>query len=158
MMAVARLVTTAENGSVRQVFKHILVAYDGSEGAKLALRRACGLAGELQADVCAISVEGRLPRYAATIGEVDEADRERHDYFARLQQEAQRLAADQGIQLGTQVVPGPAAETIVEFAREGSYDLIVMGHKGHSRLHEYLVGATTDRVAHLAPCSVLIVR
>ncbi|HCG00302.1 MAG TPA: hypothetical protein DEV93_07125 [Chloroflexi bacterium] len=64
------------------MFKHILVAYDGSEGSKLALRRACALARELEANVCAISVEGRLPRYAATIGEVDEVERERRDYFS----------------------------------------------------------------------------
>jgi nucleotide-binding universal stress UspA family protein len=140
------------------MFKHILVAYDGSEGSKLALRRACALARELEAKVCAISVEGRLPRYAATIGEVDEVEKERHDYFSTLQREARRLATDCGIDLGTEVAPGPPAETIVEYARAGGYDLIVMGHKGHSRLHEYLVGATTDRVAHLAPCSVLIVR
>ena len=32
------------------------------------------------------------------------------------------------------------------------------GGREGSRVHEYLVGATTDRVAHLAPCSVLVVR
>jgi nucleotide-binding universal stress UspA family protein len=140
------------------MFKRILVAYDGSEGAKKALKTALVMAREFEAEVCAVSVEGKLPRYAATIGEVEEVERERHAYFDQIQLEAKRMAQEQQVQLGTMVEPGPPAETIVKCAREGSYDLIVMGHKGHSRLHEYLVGATTDRVAHLAPVSVLIVR
>jgi nucleotide-binding universal stress UspA family protein len=103
-------------------------------------------------------VEGKLPRYAATLGEVDEVERERHQYFDRIQAEATQIAVEHGVKLGTVVAPGSPAETIVKTARDGKYDLIVMGHKGYSRVHQYLVGATTDRVSHLASCSVLIVR
>lgn len=140
------------------MFKRILIAYDGSPGSKQALLSALGIARKFEAGICAISVEGRLPRYAATLGEVEEVEHERRVYFDGVQTEACRLAEEQGVKLETIVAPGAPAETIVKYAREGEYDLIVMGHKGHSRLHEYLVGATTDRVAHLAPCSVLIVR
>lgn len=140
------------------MFKRILVAYDGSDGSKLALRTGLAIGQDFNAEVCAISVEGKLPRFAATLGEVDEVERERHQYYDRIQNEAHHMADEQGMKLGTVVAPGSLAETIVKTAREGEYDLIVMGHKGHSRVHEYLVGATTDRVAHLAPCSVLIVR
>ena len=140
------------------MFKRILVAYDGSEGSKLALLTALTLGKELGSEICAISVEGKLPRYAATLGEVDEVEQERHAYYDRIQSEAVQLANRHDVNLGTIVAPGSPAETIVKYAQEGDYDIIVTGHKGHSRLHEYLVGATTDRVAHLAPCSVLIVR
>jgi nucleotide-binding universal stress UspA family protein len=140
------------------MFGRILVAYDGSEGSKTALLTAITLGKSMRSDICVVSVEGKLPRYAATLGEIDEVERERHQFYDRIQEEAKQAAKAQGIKLGTIVAPGPAAETIVKCAREGNYDLIVMGHKGHSRQHEYLVGATTDRVAHLAPCSVLIVR
>jgi nucleotide-binding universal stress UspA family protein len=140
------------------VFKRILVAYDGSDGSRQALRTALSIAKEFGAAICAVSVEGKLPRYAATLGEVEEVEHERHQYYDRVQGEAKQLASEYGVELGTVVAPGSPPETIVRCAREGEYDLIVMGHKGHSRLHEYLVGATTDRVAHLAPCSVLIVR
>jgi nucleotide-binding universal stress UspA family protein len=145
-------------GYEAQMFKRILVAYDGSEGSKDALRAGLAMGQDFNAEVCAISVEGKLPRYAATLGEVDEVERERHQYFDRIQAEATQIADEHGVKLGTVVAPGAPAETIVKTAREGKYDLIVMGHKGHSRVHEYLVGATTDRVSHLAPCSVLIVR
>lgn len=140
------------------MFRRILVAYDGSQCSKQALLTALQIGKEFGASICALSVEGKLPRYAATLGEVEEVDRERREYYEHLQGEAKLVAQEQGVELGTLVAPGNPAETIVKHAREGEYDLIVMGHKGHSRLHEYLVGATTDRVAHLAPCSVLIVR
>jgi nucleotide-binding universal stress UspA family protein len=140
------------------MYKRILVAYDGSPGARDALLSALALARGFGSEVCALSVEGKLPRYAATVGEIEEVDRERREYFEQLQAEAQRIAQDQGLSLRTFVAPGPPAETIVKYARDGKYSLIVMGHKGHSRLHNYLIGATTDRVTHLAPCSVLIVR
>jgi nucleotide-binding universal stress UspA family protein len=102
-------------------------------------------------------VEGKLPRYAATLGEVEEVERERHEYYDRIQSEAKAIAQQHEVDLDLIVAPGSPAEVIVRSARDGNYDLIVLGHKGHSRLHEYLVGATTDRVAHLAPCAVLIV-
>jgi nucleotide-binding universal stress UspA family protein len=140
------------------MFKRILVAYDGSESAKRALSRACALTQQFGSTLCVLSVEGKLPRYAATVGEVDEVEHERRVYFAQLQDVAKQDAEEWGVSLTTEVCPGAPAETIVRFARDGAYDLIVMGYKGHSRLHEYLVGATTTRVLHLAPCSVLIVR
>jgi nucleotide-binding universal stress UspA family protein len=62
--------------------------------------------------------------------------------FDRVQAEAIEIAGEHGVKLGTVVAPGSPAETIVKTARAGKYDLIVMGHKGHSRVHEYLVGAT----------------
>jgi len=140
------------------MFGRILVAYDGSEGARKALLTAIAVGKEFGSHICVLSVEGKLPRYAATLGEVEEVERERHEYYDRIQAEAKAVAETHGVELGTVVAPGPPAETIVKCAREGRCDLIVMGHKGHSRLHDYLVGATTDRVSHLAPCSVLIVR
>lgn len=139
------------------MFKRILVGYDGSDGSKRALMTALALGRQFDSQICAVSVEGKLPRYAATLGEVEEVEQERHEYYDGIQSEARQIAATYGVELGTVVAPGAPAETIVKTAREGGYNLIVMGHKGHSRLHEYLVGATADRVAHLAPCAVLIV-
>ena len=55
------------------MFKRILVAYDGSEGARAALRMGIGLAKSPGTELYSISVEEHLPRYAATIGEVEDA-------------------------------------------------------------------------------------
>jgi nucleotide-binding universal stress UspA family protein len=36
--------------------------------------------------------------------------------------------------------------------------LIVLGHTGHSRLHNIFLGSTADRVVERAHCPVLVVR
>lgn len=47
---------------------------------------------------------------------------------------------------------------ILDTASELDTDLIVIGDKGESSIKRFLIGSTTWRVAHHAPCSVLIVR
>ena len=49
---------------------------------------------------------------------------------------------------------GDATEQLIELAREESADLIVVGNRGMGR--RSLLGAVPSRVAHRAPCSVLI--
>ncbi len=53
-------------------FTSLLVAVDGSEASNRALEKALELAGLTGASVTALAVEGPLPAYAATIGEVEE--------------------------------------------------------------------------------------
>jgi nucleotide-binding universal stress UspA family protein len=138
-------------------FERILVAIDGSAGSEKALAKAIELAKLTGADLRALAVEGRLPAYAATVGEVDEVKREKDAFFTTLAQLAVEQAQKQGIQMGVEVRPGHAAELIVRYAKECDADLVVVGHKGHF-LEDYLLGSTADRVAHHAACPVMIVK
>ena len=56
-------------------FEKILVAIDGSEASNHAYAKALELAAITQARLTALAIEGPLPAYAATIGEVDEVKR-----------------------------------------------------------------------------------
>jgi nucleotide-binding universal stress UspA family protein len=138
-------------------FQRILVAIDGSPGGQKALETAIELAKVTDASLQALAVEGPLPKYAATIGEVDEAKREKDAFFNRLARLAQEQAQEEGIDIEVEVRAGHAAELIVRTANSGSYDLVVVGHKGHF-LEDYLLGSTADRVAHHATCPVMIVK
>jgi nucleotide-binding universal stress UspA family protein len=138
-------------------FQKILVAIDGSPGGAKALDTAIELAKLTGASLHALAVEGRLPAYAATIGEVDEVKREKDTFFATLARQAQAKALAQGMDLEVDVRPGHAAELIVRRAEQGNFDLVVVGHKGHF-LEDYLLGSTADRVAHHAACPVMIVK
>ena len=53
-----------------KMFKKILVGYDGSDGAKKALKAGIDIAKHYGAELHSISVEEDLPHYAATVGEV----------------------------------------------------------------------------------------
>jgi nucleotide-binding universal stress UspA family protein len=138
-------------------FERILVAIDGSECSDRAFAKALELAVLAEARVTALAVEGPLPAYAATIGEVEEVKREKDIYFNALAVRAKQQAKQSGLDIDVEVRPGHAAELISEVATEGSYDLVVLGHRGHF-LRNHLLGSTADRVAEHAPCPVMIVR
>jgi nucleotide-binding universal stress UspA family protein len=138
-------------------FKKILVALDGSERSSHALATALELAMLTGAELTALAVEGPLPAYAATVGEVEEVLREKDSFFGNLAAEARAQAGRAGVELEVDVRPGHPAELIPRVAEEGAYDLIVLGHRGHF-VRDRLLGSTAARVAGHAPCPVMIVR
>jgi len=139
------------------VFDNVLVAIDGSEGAQRALDCALSLVERLGGKLTAVAVEGKLPAYAATAGEVDEVKQEKDRFFHRVLEEAESQARERGVEMKAELVPGHAAEVISHYAKAHGHDLIVIGHKGHF-LGDYLLGSTADRVAHHAHCPVIVVR
>ncbi|MCL5960066.1 MAG: universal stress protein [Chloroflexi bacterium] len=140
------------------LYTKILVPFDGSQGSWKAMRKAILLAREQRAELAALSVEEKLPHYAATVGEVQEEEERQKVYFTDLQAQAAALAREQGIDLSTEVLAGHAAGHIVHYAREHGFDLIVIGQSGHSGIWGTLLGSTTARVVSQAHCDVLVVR
>lgn len=138
-------------------FEKILVAIDGSECSNHAFAKALELAAVAQAKLTALAVEGPLPAYAATIGEVDEVKREKDSFFRKLAAAARSQGEQAGVDIDVDVRPGHPAELIARTAVEGDYDLIVLGHRGHF-VRDRLLGSTADRVAEHAHCPVMIVR
>jgi nucleotide-binding universal stress UspA family protein len=129
-------------------FEHILVAIDGSQGANRALATALDMTRLAGGHLTALAIEGPLPAYAATIGEVEEVKRQKDRFFDGVAQDAREQAEAAGV---------AAAELITDYAREHGSDLVVVGHKGHF-LQDYVLGSTADRVAHHAHCPVMIVK
>ncbi|MHB0912720.1 MAG: universal stress protein [Armatimonadota bacterium] len=87
-------------------------------------------------------------------------------YFEMEQQREGRTALDTvksqftqvGIAVETELRQGIPANTILEIARSGNYDLIVMGHRGRGGFREILLGSVSKTIVHNAPCSVFIGR
>jgi nucleotide-binding universal stress UspA family protein len=138
-------------------FTNVLVAVDGSEGGEKALDCALSICQAVGARLTALAVEGKLPAYAASLGEVDDVKREKDDFFGDVLATAGEQAAARGVEASTDLVPGHAAEVITHYARAHGHDLIVLGHRGHF-LGDYLLGSTADRVTHHAHCPVMVVR
>jgi nucleotide-binding universal stress UspA family protein len=139
------------------VFRRILVAFDGSPGSERALAAAIQLAVDQGAALVIISVVEHLPRFAGTVGEVDESVRERTDVLRRQQERAVRLAQEQDLATPkTLLVMGHAAQLIVRAAEEEQADLLALGRSGHSEVWGRFMGSTADKIARHAPCSVLI--
>ena len=138
-------------------FTRVLVAVDGSDGAAKALDCALSLCQAVGATLTALAVEGKLPAYAASIGEVDEVKAEKDQYFSKVLDDAEAQARDREVPIEVELIAGHASEVITHYARAHGHDLIVVGHRGHF-LGDYLLGSTADRVTHHAHCPVIVVR
>jgi nucleotide-binding universal stress UspA family protein len=139
------------------MYSRILVANDGSAGAAKALTAPIALAKRSKAALHMVSVE-ELPRFAETIGELDEEKQVQNHRFAAVIAEAAAKARSARIKIETHVLVGHAVPAIVDLVKNGRYDLLVIGFMGHSALYNRLIGSTTDRLVELAPCDVLVVK
>jgi nucleotide-binding universal stress UspA family protein len=136
----------------------MLVAYDGSEGARRALEVGFELAKLHGAELMALAVEEGLPRFSATIDEVQEEKEFANRHYGNLLEGARLRAREAGVELRTLLEAGHPAKTIVDVAREGGFDLVLVGHSGLSGVWAAFLGTTAEKVSRHAPCSILIVR
>jgi len=140
------------------MYRKILVGFDGSRGAQEALRHAIAVAQAFGAELWALSVI-EIPQLAtATVGEVDEQRRLIEQEFKTLQERAQQLAREAGVTVQTITRVGHPAQLLVQEAQRGGFDLLVIGHSGHSGIWGVFLGTTADKVVRHAPCTVLVTR
>ena len=140
------------------MFQKILLAYDGSEGANRALAVGIDLAKIHGAELWALAVEEKLPRFSGTIDEVQEEKQFANEHYGKLLETAKVKAKEAGIELKTLMQAGHPAQTIISAAKEGKFDLVLVGHTGLSGVWAAFLGTTAEKVSRHAPCSVLIVR
>jgi nucleotide-binding universal stress UspA family protein len=140
------------------MFKKILLAYDGSEGAEKALEAGINLAKKHQAELWALTVQEKLPRYGGTIDEIQEEKKLADARYDQIVDQIRLRAQEVGLEIKVLRPYGHPAQTIVEAATEGKFDLILVGHSGVSGVWAAFLGTTAEKVSRHAPCSVLIVR
>jgi nucleotide-binding universal stress UspA family protein len=147
------------------MFKTILAGIDGSETARNALNQAIDLAKTTGAQLHIVSAynDGTLalaaaatdPTGAALAMELGEMRKD-----ARTSAEAMLEAASAeagGVPVETHAIAGEAAGAICDVAETIGADLIVIGNRGMTGAKRFLLGSVPNRIAHHAPCSVLIV-
>jgi nucleotide-binding universal stress UspA family protein len=139
------------------MYRKILVANDGSPGALKALAGAIETAKRDGAALHMITVE-ELPRFPASIDEVEEEKTEANHRLAPVIEAARAQAQAAGIALETHLLPGHPVHTIVALINEEHFELLVVGFMGHTRLYEQIIGSTTERLVRLAPCAVLVIK
>jgi nucleotide-binding universal stress UspA family protein len=159
-MANGEYIGVTEGGYPMSVFQSILLAYDGSESSKRAAIVSAELAGKLGARLEAVHAL-ELPKpivtvEASIITPPPDVDEGYHDDAWKLLEEARPLlAAAPGSSVNLlDGAPGPA---IVDYAAEIGSDLIVIGHRGRSRLEELMMGSVSRYVTQHAKAAVLVV-
>ena len=78
--------------------------------------------------------------------------------FGALLKELEEKAEKKNLKVSTEVAFGHPVDKIVEFARKKDCQLIIMGHKGRSKLESMVLGSVSKGVVTEAPCTVIIVR
>ncbi|HWR03236.1 MAG TPA: universal stress protein [Humidesulfovibrio sp.] len=138
-------------------FRKILVPMDNSEHSRNALRYALGLAQTQGAHLALLHCFGRIPMLIG--GEP------RKELVRDLVREAEKLMApyvkkvrELGLEPALIIKEGRPGEVIVQEAKSGDYDLIVMGTRGLSDMQGVLMGSDAHRVLSAAHCPVLLTR
>jgi nucleotide-binding universal stress UspA family protein len=148
------------------MIKKMLVAVDGSSNSDRALDYALNLAEKCGSSVLILNVF-QLPAFYESPEEPPVYSTSRADFISDLQKMHEETLArvagkaralKPGLEIAAELREGEPAAQVVGVAKEGGFDLIVVGHKGWSRMREIFLGGTSERVAHLAECAVLIVK
>jgi nucleotide-binding universal stress UspA family protein len=136
------------------MFNTIVLALDGSDGAKKAIPVAAEIAEKEKAKIVIAHVTEYL---AAKGGELPRVDED--TIRAEIDEEAKELnqrGIETEVQLADTVLGGPA-RAIVEIADRTGGDLIVTGTRGHSSLAGLALGSVTQRLLHIAKRPTLAV-
>ena len=139
--------------------RRILVGVDGSEPSQGAARLAAEIAVRFGAQLTLAYVVPNLllppDAYGLNVEDVEQGNRE----FG--QTVLTRCLADlgeAGARAETVVLSGSPAESLAEAAASGAADLVVVGSRGRGSVARVLLGSVSDRLVHISPKPVLVVR
>jgi nucleotide-binding universal stress UspA family protein len=143
------------------VLSKILVGVDGSEPAKKALEYASNLASKYGSELYIVNTTEefgdsvhlqRLEQHNSYVNEV-------RGHSKTVLNESESKAKELGVtKIYTIQQEGNAAEKILDIANKKGVDTIVVGSRGLSAVKEFVLGSVSNKIAHRAKCSVVIVR
>ncbi len=134
-----------------------LIAYDNSPSAQKALRRTIELVNPRDFVVLLWVIPSGKGRLGTLPGLAPEGPAERAASVERLNG-AVALVRREGRQAAAVLLEGPVAQTICDTGDRLEADLIILGHKGVSRIGPLMLGSVAERVAQLSNRRVLIVK
>lgn len=140
------------------MYKKILVGYDSSQGAKEAVVQAVKLAEYTGSEITALWVKGSLPHFPETIDEIESEKASAVSFYKKLLNEINEFSKRYDAEIIIDTKSGNPAKVIIDYAKKNDFDLIVIGHTGHSKIWGGFLGHIADKVSENAHCSVLIVR
>jgi nucleotide-binding universal stress UspA family protein len=145
------------------MYKHILIATDGSELAGKAVATGLALAKQLKAKVTAVTVTE--PWTALVTGEMaigfpyQEYEKGVAESSAAILVKVTEAAKASGVECATVHMPDRfPAEGIVDCAKDKGCDLIVMASHGRRGISKLLLGSETTRVLTHSSVPVLVCR
>lgn len=141
--------------------KLIIAGTDGSESAERAVSFAADLATALKASllIANVSEDGFSAAEQMMLDELHVAAGDALEEISRrILAKASTLARAQGpVTIETMSAAGNPAESLIGLVNAKHADAIVIGRRGRGRLEGLLLGSVSQKLATLAPCTVIIV-
>lgn len=143
--------------------RRILIPFDFSETAELALEHAVFMAKLHKADIILIHVIESYSFASAISSAFGKSQSEFDEKITsttndKLQSLTDKLHHDSGMRVTYRTESGKIYKKIISVAEDESVDIIVMGTHGISGFQDFLVGSNTYRVVMGAPCPVISVQ
>lgn len=150
---------SSKNGIVviMSAFDNILVPVDGSEYSLKALEKAIQIAKKFDGKITLINVYS-VSSFKITPKQVYNTVVKFQKAGELILSEAKKKTMDEKVPVETLLKEGHIVEEILKTAREGKFDLIVMGARGLSTVREILLGSVSHGIILHASCPVLLVK
>jgi nucleotide-binding universal stress UspA family protein len=144
-------------------FRKVLVATDFSDHAAAAFRQAIWFARHSSATVTLAHVIGDMSITVSRLSyemlgafEIEQIERESRQKADQHLADLKDATAAEGIEVTFQTLVGQPFVAITNAVQSGSYDLVFCGSRGHTRLHEFLMGGTARRLIRKCPSAVWV--
>jgi nucleotide-binding universal stress UspA family protein len=142
------------------LFEKILVAFDGSNLAKKALKKALELVEENPSTTLEIIHTYQIPTFIlgeAYITASVDINQSYIDYAQGVLDEAKSLVP-QHSNIHFVLKQGESSKVILEYANQTKCDLIVMGSRGLGGIREFILGSVSHNIVQHAKIPVLIIK
>lgn len=142
------------------LYKKILIPIDGSKGGLLAVEqgvRLAELSGAHATILHVINFPGGKDSFESDVAS-NLVQEEMKKQGEKVLEKVRSEVGSCEVTLDTKLRWGEAANEILQEAKEGKYDLIVIGSRGLSNIEYWLMGSISQRVVRHAKCPVLVVR
>jgi nucleotide-binding universal stress UspA family protein len=137
------------------MYKHILVAVDGSENSLRAIEQVAEIVGDssdIQVDLASVIA---IDVYSDMVYDPIEAH---GDAQRELIQPALDILAKTGVKANVVLLHGRPADEIIRYAEKEAVDLLVIGSRGLNALQEFAIGSVSHKVIKHSKCPVLVVK
>lgn len=137
----------------------VLLGYDGSKNAKIALTKATELTKDSENElVVVVAAHMPIPAPYASRSYYEQVRSDTLEHANNLLSEASELAKQSGVaRVSGSVKEGLPQEVIVSYASETGADMIVLGRRGVRGVGRGLIGSVSSSVLAQSTCDVLVV-
>ncbi|KIL53575.1 universal stress protein [Jeotgalibacillus alimentarius] len=137
--------------------KKLLVATDGSEHAKRALKKAIDLARKDEESVITLMyvVDGETSKSdVLQYGDSDTASYKREKKL----QESVNLVKAEGIKANLIIEHGDPEEMLIDHANSNDYDLVLVGSRGRNKFQTMVLGSVSHKLVKHIDAPVMVVK